>query len=107
VDIRSGEWTAEILAIYENKSAGVAAPTYPFRKSLLKGSKVITVNSALSSGGTMMSCQTVHDCLAIQTRMVRDNWEAFLHTTRRASEQSTKLADDAVKQMGDAAFAPR
>jgi hypothetical protein len=41
VDIRSGEWTAEILAIYENKSAGVAAPTYPFRKSLLKGSKVI------------------------------------------------------------------
>jgi hypothetical protein len=39
--------------------------------------------------------------------MVRDNWEAFLHTTRPASELSTKLADDAVKQMGDAGFAPR
>jgi vacuolar-type H+-ATPase subunit H len=65
------------------------------------------VGNNLKSFEEMMSCQTVHDCLAIQTRMVRDNWEAFLHTTRRASELSTKLADDAVKQMGDAAFAPR
>jgi hypothetical protein len=65
------------------------------------------VGNNLKSFEEMMSCQTVHDCLAIQTRMVRDNWEAFLHTARRASELSTKLADDAVKQMGEAAFSPR
>jgi hypothetical protein len=55
----------------------------------------------------MMSCRTVHDCFAIQAQMARDNCEAFLQTARRASELSTKLADDAVKQMSDAALAPR
>ena len=61
----------------------------------------------------MMSCRTVHDCFAIQAQHAdpveeaRDNCEAFLQTARLTSELSTKLADDAVKQMSDAALAPR
>ena len=55
----------------------------------------------------MMSCRTVHDCFAIQAQIARDNCEAFLQTARLTSELSTKLADDAVKQMSDAALAPR
>jgi len=55
----------------------------------------------------MMSCRTVHDCFAIQAQIARDNCEALLQTARLTSELSTKLADDAVKQMSDAALAPR
>jgi phasin protein len=55
----------------------------------------------------MMSCRTVHDSLALQARMARDNCEAFMQTARRTSELSAKLADDAVKQMSDAALPPR
>ncbi len=51
----------------------------------------------------MMSCRTIHDCLALQARMARDNVEACLQNTRRTSELSTKVADDAVKQMSEAA----
>ena len=55
----------------------------------------------------LMSCRTIHDCLALQTRMARDNMEACLQSARRTAELSTKVADDAVKQMSDAALAPR
>jgi hypothetical protein len=65
------------------------------------------VDENLKKVDEMMSCRTVHDCLAMQTRMARDNCEAFLLTARRASELSTKLVDDAVKQMSEAALAPR
>ena len=51
----------------------------------------------------MMSCRTVHDCFAIQAQIARDNCEALLQTARLTSN----LADDAVKQMSDAALAPR
>jgi hypothetical protein len=55
----------------------------------------------------IMSCRTVHDCFAIQAQIARDNCESFLQTARLTSELSTKLADDAVKQMSDAVLAPR
>jgi phasin family protein len=54
-----------------------------------------------------LSCRTPQDCLALQTRVVRDNIEALLHSARRTAETSTKLADDAVKRMSDTALAPR
>jgi hypothetical protein len=54
----------------------------------------------------MMRCRTVPDCFAIQGQMARNNCEAFLQTTRRSCELSTKLVDDAVKKMSDAALAP-
>jgi len=65
------------------------------------------VEENLKSLEELMSCRTIHDCLALQTRMARDNVEACLQSARRTSELSTKLADDAVKQMSDAALAPR
>lgn len=64
------------------------------------------VEENLKNFDELMSCRSIPDCMAIQTRMIRDNFEAFLHTARRTSELSTKLADNAVKQMGDAALAP-
>jgi phasin family protein len=65
------------------------------------------VEENLKNFDELMSCRTVQDCLALQTRIVRDNVEAVLQSARRTSELSTKLADDAVKQMSDAALAPR
>jgi hypothetical protein len=65
------------------------------------------VEQNLKSVDELMACRTVQDCLAVQTRMMRDNIEASLQSARRTSELSTKLADDAVKQMSDAALAPR
>jgi phasin family protein len=55
----------------------------------------------------LLGCRTAHECMALQTRMVRDNIEALLHSARRASEVSTKLADDAVRRISDTALAPR
>jgi phasin family protein len=55
----------------------------------------------------LLGCRTPQECMALQTRMVRDNIEALLHTARRASEVSTKLADDAVKRISDSVLAPR
>jgi phasin family protein len=54
-----------------------------------------------------LGCRTPQECLALQTRVVRDNIEALLQSTRRAAEASTKLADDAVRRMSDTALAPR
>ena len=54
-----------------------------------------------------LGCRTPQECWALQTRVVRDNIEALLHSARRAAEASTKLADDAVKRMSDTALAPR
>lgn len=65
------------------------------------------VEENLKSFEELMSCRTIHDCFALQTRMARDNVEACLQSARRTSELSTKLADDAVKQMSGAVLAPR
>jgi len=55
----------------------------------------------------LLGCRTPQECMALQTRLMRDNIEALLHSARRAAEMSTKLADDAVKRMSDTALAPR
>jgi hypothetical protein len=65
------------------------------------------VEQNLKSFDELMSCRTVQDCLAVQTRMMRDNVEACLRSVQRTSQLSTKLADDAVERMSDAALAPR
>ncbi len=54
----------------------------------------------------LMGCRTFQDCLALQTEMVRDNFEALLQSMRRASELSTRLADDAMQKIGDTTLAP-
>ena len=55
----------------------------------------------------LLGCRTPQECMALQTRIVRDNLEALLQSARRASELSTKLADEAVRTMSDSALAPR
>ena len=54
-----------------------------------------------------LGCRTPQECLALQTRVVRDSIEALLQSARRAAEASTKLADDAVRRISDTALAPR
>ena len=54
-----------------------------------------------------LACRTPQECLALQTRVLRDNMEALLHSAHRSAEVSTKLADDAVRRMSDTALAPR
>lgn len=54
----------------------------------------------------LMACRTVYDCLALQTEIVRDNFEALLQSMRRASELSSQVADDAMQKIGDTTLAP-
>jgi phasin family protein len=54
-----------------------------------------------------LGCRTPQECMALQTRIVRDNLEALLQSARRTAELSTKLADEAVRRMSDSALAPR
>ena len=54
-----------------------------------------------------LGCRTPQECLALQTRVIRDNIEALLHSARRTAEASTKLADDAVRRMSNRALSPR
>ena len=54
----------------------------------------------------LIGCRTVQDCLALQTEIVRDNLEALLQSMRRASELSTRVADDAMQKIGDTTLAP-
>ena len=54
----------------------------------------------------LMDCRTVQDCLALQTEIVRDHFEALLQSMRRASELSTRVADDAMQKIGETTLAP-
>ncbi len=54
----------------------------------------------------LIGCRTVQDCLALQTEIVRDNLEALLQSMRRASELSSRVADDAMQKIGDTTLAP-
>ena len=65
------------------------------------------VEENLKTFDELLCCRTIHDCVAVQTRIVRHNIEAVLQSARRTSELSTQLADHAVKQMSDAALASR
>jgi phasin family protein len=54
----------------------------------------------------LMGCRTLQDCLALQTEIVRDNFEALLQSMRRTSELSSRVADDAMQKIGDTTLAP-
>jgi phasin family protein len=55
----------------------------------------------------LMGCRTMHDCVAVQTEIVRDNFEALLQSVRRAAEMSTQVADEAMRKIGEAPLAPQ
>jgi hypothetical protein len=53
------------------------------------------------------NCRNLHDCVALQTQIVRDNLQAFFETAQRTSERSTRLARSAADRMASPAIAPR
>lgn len=55
----------------------------------------------------LIGCRTMHDCLALQTEIVRDNFEAVLQSVRRAAELSTQVADEAMRKIGKPPLAPQ
>jgi hypothetical protein len=55
----------------------------------------------------LLECRSLQDCMAAQTRIARDQFEAFLHSVRRTSERSTQVADQAVRKMSETPLAPR
>jgi phasin family protein len=55
----------------------------------------------------LFGCRSPHEYLALQTRIARENFEAALQSARRASERSTRSADEAVRKMSEASVAPQ
>jgi phasin family protein len=55
----------------------------------------------------LMGCRNLQDLMASQTQIAREHFEAFLESTKRTSERSTKLADEAVRKMSETPLAPR
>lgn len=53
-----------------------------------------------------LGCRSPHECVELQTRMVRENVEALLQTARRTSELSTELAESAVNKVSEARLQP-
>ena len=43
----------------------------------------------------LQHCRNLHDCVALQTQIVRDSLQAFLESGRRTSERSTQIARSA------------
>jgi hypothetical protein len=48
-----------------------------------------------------------NDSATFTAQMVRDNLEAVLHSARRTSELAMKMADEAIRRMGEPSIAPR
>jgi phasin family protein len=55
----------------------------------------------------LIRCRTLQECMASQTQIARDTFQAFLESVRRTTERSTQLMDEAVRKMGEAPLAPR
>ena len=55
----------------------------------------------------LLGCRSPHEYLALQTRIARENFEAMLQSARRASERSTRSADEAARKMSEASVAPQ
>ena len=45
------------------------------------------------------NCRNLHDCVALQTQIVRDNLQAFFESAQRTSERSTRIARSAADRM--------
>jgi phasin family protein len=55
----------------------------------------------------LFGCRSPHEYMALQTRIARENFEAMLQSARRASERSTRSADEAARKMSEASVAPQ
>jgi phasin family protein len=56
---------------------------------------------------TLANCRTPQEFLAAQSDLVRDNIEHLVQSTRRISEISMEMADEAARRMSDLSLAPR
>ena len=54
----------------------------------------------------LRECRNLHDYLALQTQIVRDNMEAFLQSAERTSERTMQIARTAVERMSSPPEAP-
>ena len=55
----------------------------------------------------LINCRTPQEILAAQSDLMRDNLEDFVQSTRRISEISMEMADEAARRMSDLSLAPR
>ena len=53
-----------------------------------------------------LSCRNPHEYVALQTRILRENFDALMQTTRRASERIAQTADEATRKMSETSIAP-
>jgi len=54
-----------------------------------------------------MGCRTPQEFLAVQSNVVRDNLEHFVHSTRRIAEISMEMADEAARRIGNTSMGSR
>ncbi len=66
-----------------------------------------TIEQNLNRLEQLQGCRTMQDVMALQTQIARDNLESILHTARRTSEVSTRIAEQATSRMSDTTLAPR
>jgi phasin family protein len=53
-----------------------------------------------------LNCRNPHEYVALQTRILRENFDALMQTTRRASERITQTVDQAARKVSEASIAP-
>jgi phasin family protein len=55
----------------------------------------------------LLGCRSVQEWLALQTQFARDHFEAMLESTRKTSERSTQVAEEAARKMSETTLAPQ
>jgi phasin family protein len=55
----------------------------------------------------LVNSRSPQEILAVQSDLFRDNLESFVQSTRRISEISMQMADEAARRMNDLSLAPR
>ena len=55
----------------------------------------------------LMASRSMQEWMLSQSQIVRDQLECFLQATRRTSERSTQLADEAARKLSETPLAPR
>jgi hypothetical protein len=66
-----------------------------------------SVENNLNHLESLGNCRNLHDCVALQTQIVRDNLQAFFESAQRTSERSTRIARSAADRMTSPAIYPR
>jgi hypothetical protein len=65
------------------------------------------LNQNLRRMDALVNSRSPQEILAVQSDLFRDNLETFVQSTRRISEISMQMADEASRRMNDLSLAPR